>query len=142
MPTTSEGGYVEIEIGENCPLFKSGDKIKGYVSKRCQIIQEIVLAALNDANYHPHKGYELSYKIHFEKETKLNDRMSEGYTRQNVLASFVHLQFASCKNAAAHLVNLCRTIDVSQVYEAVKIEMQSFTEQSHEIKKSKKSHKY
>ena len=42
----------------------------------------------------------------------------EGYTCNNVLASYVHLHFASCPEAARALVERCRQVDIQALSQA------------------------
>ena len=42
----------------------------------------------------------------------------EGYTCNNVLASYVHLHFASCPEAAQALVERCRQVDIQALSQA------------------------
>ncbi len=88
-------GYVEIEAQKECPFLAQGEKVRGHefhysdISEMPQSITRCYRAV-------PRKG---------------RPAFSEGYTIDTVVASYIHLHFASNPAFAHGFVNMCKKIE-------------------------------
>jgi len=89
-------GYREVCLHKDTLLGPAGTVIRGHEFHYSSIVNMDV-----DATAEPDCVYVL-------RERKGNPETREGYTAHNVLASYVHLHFASCPHAAQSLVRFCR----------------------------------
>ena len=89
-------GYREVCLHKDTLLGPAGTVIRGHEFHYSSIVNTGV-----DATAETDCVYVL-------RERKGNAETREGYTAHNVLASYVHLHFASCPHAAQSLVRFCR----------------------------------
>jgi len=94
MPAPLKLGYVEVETTGG--LFGAGRSARGHLFHRSEI-----------SDQQPGSGC-------YHVRTSRGDQGEEGYTYRNVLASYIHLHFASDPTLASALVNRCEEYRVSQ----------------------------
>lgn len=87
-------GYAEVEIQESCPLGCPGRRLRGHEFHYSQISSDRMQGS----------GWRTVYGVR-KRRGDANSR--EGYLNGNVLASYIHLHFASCPEAATDFVRLC-----------------------------------
>ena len=107
-----QSGYVEVEILQGSRVFPMGQRIKGHICHRSQVVEEIVRSAFGPVQSDDN-GYDLAYRLH--PQEKAMEATLEGYSWNNVIASYVHLQLCSSPEAAAGLVAKCQEVDVPKV---------------------------
>jgi cobyrinic acid a,c-diamide synthase len=86
-------GYSDIEFREDCLLGKKGTVVRGH-SFHCSRVTETSSIA---------PAYRVRYSLSGET-------MSEGYIRDNMLASYIHVHFRSNPLLAQTLVNRTRLV--------------------------------
>eukprot|EP00891_Asterochloris_glomerata_P004700 jgi/Astpho2/4700/e_gw1.00067.403.1_t len=94
-------GYVEVEARQGC-LFPAGCKLRGHICHSSEILQV---------------GGFLLQTLQADGASE-GRTVPEGYTCNNVLASYVHVHFASCPEAARALVERCRQVDIQALSQA------------------------
>ena len=112
-----ESGYVSVEILNNCPLFSSGLQAKGHICHGSHIVQEIVRSAWGSVEAGEKLEFDYTYRL--SGEISKHGVAKEGYTRNAVLASYVHLQFASNPRLAPSFVDRCRRVNLLKCQEAM-----------------------
>ncbi len=89
-------GYREIRLRRDCILGRAGAKLRGHEFHYSEIKQEPGASRA---------GIETLYDI---KDAQEVSRGVEGYSTGSVLASYVHIHFASNQRAARHFVNFIK----------------------------------
>lgn len=84
-------GYTEVEVPRDCPVAPRGAKLRGH--------------SFHYSRVTPTGSRECCYRTR-RMLAGFEDR--EGYRAGNVLASYIHLNFAGSPEAAAHFVQNCR----------------------------------
>ncbi|CAD7697609.1 unnamed protein product [Ostreobium quekettii] len=110
-------GYVEVEVLDHSRVLPPGGRIHGHVSHRSQVVEEIVRSAFGSV-CSEQSGYSFVYRLH-PQDDESAVATYEGYSWNNVVASYVHLQFASSPEAASTLVTKSQEVDVVKVFESV-----------------------
>ena len=87
-------GYVEVEFRVDTAWGAAGNTIRGHEFHYSEM----------SADPAEHEGWEQVYEATSARGTS---RDSAGYQRGNVLASYVHLHFASCPDAASYFASFC-----------------------------------
>lgn len=87
-------GYVEVEFRDNTPWGAAGRTFRGHEFHYSEMSADPVDA----------EGWQDVYKARSARGTP---RKSAGYQAGNVLASYVHLHFASCPGAASYFTSFC-----------------------------------
>lgn len=110
--------YVTVEIMPGCPLFSAGLQAKGHVCHGSYVVQEIVRSTWGGivGDEEP-SDFEYAYRL--TGEMTKHGPGKEGYTRNAVLASYVHLQFASNSELAPAFVEKCRKVNLTKLQEAM-----------------------
>lgn len=85
--------YVEVDIETGTPVFSEGGTARGHLFHYSEIV--------GDAEP---SGDDGSYRVRPVRE----EPFREGWTRDGVLASYVHLHFGSCPRLAEAFVGRCR----------------------------------
>ncbi len=113
-------GYVNVETARDNILSKKGARIRGHVFHWSYLdpslgpsfkgIGRAILSGLKDRKVYPlglearPKEYPYAYKI-----TKDKDKVfSDGLIKNKVLASYVHLHFASCLDLPKNFIHNCK----------------------------------
>ncbi|KAK9828636.1 hypothetical protein WJX72_001237 [[Myrmecia] bisecta] len=107
-------GYVEVQTQANCPLFPANATVRGHVFHFSEILQESVVPGFTPGS--KDEGWQATYKALMQ--TPGAEQVPEGYTRNNVVASYVHLHFGSNPAFAESLVRRCQSVDVGAVDQA------------------------
>lgn len=89
-------GYVEAEPARDLILERAGVALRGHEFHYSEIVE----------TYGAQDGWRPAYRIRTRRRTQ--EERLEGFHRGNILASYIHLHFASHPGAAARLVQLCR----------------------------------
>jgi cobyrinic acid a,c-diamide synthase len=89
-------GYTDVEFGEDCLLGEKGTVVRGH-SFHCSRVAETSTHTSSGA-----PAYRVRYSLSGET-------LSEGYIRNNVLASYIHLHFRSNPLLAQTFVNRTRS---------------------------------
>jgi cobyrinic acid a,c-diamide synthase len=87
MPAPLQIAYVRVKTTGG--LFGAGNEARGHVFHQSEIVGDPTV----DCSY--------------ELETTRGERMREGFTSGNVLASYAHIHFASCPALPAAFVGRC-----------------------------------
>eukprot|EP00210_Caulerpa_lentillifera_P004618 g4404.t1 len=113
---------VSVEMLDNCPVFPSGTRAKGHICHRSQIRQENVMSLWEeqDGSEESLLDYEFSRVYRLYREESGYGSANEGYCKEGVLGSYVHLQFASDRRLAPAFIKRCKEVNLSKVQEAVK----------------------
>ena len=83
-------GYVEATLEKDCVIGKCGDKIHAH-------------------EFHFSKEVEdLSGKIFSCEKLRTGEKYFAGYAEKNIVASYLHIHFAGCPNAAENFIKSCR----------------------------------
>ncbi|GMH36069.1 hypothetical protein BSKO_03937 [Bryopsis sp. KO-2023] len=109
--------YIEVEMLRNCSLFPSGGRVLGHVCHQSQVVEEIVRSFWSGTEQDISADYDFAYRLH--QRGGVGAPTLEGYSWKNVLASYVHLQFASNPTVVSSLVSRCQQVDVAFVSEEV-----------------------
>jgi cobyrinic acid a,c-diamide synthase len=86
-------GYREVALSGPCLLGPAGMRIRGHEFHYSEIVD-------------PRRTVNMVYRLSDRSGT---EKATEGYTRHNTLASYVHLHFGSQPEAATHFVSACRS---------------------------------
>ncbi|HTZ17038.1 MAG TPA: cobyrinate a,c-diamide synthase [Dissulfurispiraceae bacterium] len=89
-------GYREISLGRDCILGRAGSALRGHEFHYSEILPGPDLKS---------SGIETVYHV---KDAQDTSRGTEGYNSGSVLASYVHVHFASNQRAARHFVNFVK----------------------------------
>lgn len=111
-----DSGYVSVEILNGCPVFSAGLQAKGHICHGSHVVQEIVRSAWGSIEGSEQSEFDYTYRLTGEISHGIT---KEGYTRNSVLASYVHLQFASNQRLAPAFVERCKRVNLTKVQEAV-----------------------
>jgi len=112
-----DSGYVSVEILSGCPVFSPGLQAKGHICHGSHVVQEIVRSAWGSIEGNEQTDFDYTYRL--SGEISKHGITKEGYTRNSVLASYVHLQFASNQRLAPAFVDRCKRVNLTKVQEAV-----------------------
>ena len=83
-------GYVEAEILNDCVIGKAGDKIRAH-------------------EFHFSKELETSGEKIFKcKRMRTGKEYLAGMAKKNIVASYLHIHFAGCPNAAKNFFDACK----------------------------------
>ncbi len=93
-------GYREVCLQKDTLLGPAGTVIRGHEFHYSSIVNTGVDMGVDTA-----ADTDCVYAL---RDRRGNAEIREGYTAHNVLASYVHLHFASCPNTAKRLVQFCR----------------------------------
>jgi len=94
LPELRSLGYVEVRLREDTLWGAEGSTLRGHEFHYSEM----------SADPTRHDGWEQVYEA---SSARGSPRDSSGYQRANVLASYVHLHFASCPRATSHFASLC-----------------------------------
>ena len=113
-----ESGYVSVETLQSCPLFPSGLQVKGHICHGSHVVQEIVRSAWGSVEGDgEHMEFDYAYRLVGEGSQPVLGK--EGYTRNAVLGSYVHLQFASNGALAPAFVERCKGVNLKRLKESL-----------------------
>ena len=98
LPRKKALGYVEIELIQDTILGNKEQVARGH---------EFHYSEIKNTSTETDQIFDFAYEIKARKNSKENKKRQCGYTYKNVLASYVHLYFASNKSFAATFVNNC-----------------------------------
>jgi len=87
-------GYVEVELAADAAWGSAGQRLRGHEFHYSEIESDELAAG----------GWERAYRLNRRRG---GDERSEGFQRGRVLASYVHLHWASRPEAAGRLVDAC-----------------------------------
>lgn len=87
-------GYVEVELAAEAPLGVEGERLRGHEFHYSEIESDELAAA----------GWRRTYRL---SRRRGGEERREGFQRGRVLASYVHLHWASRPEAARRLVDAC-----------------------------------
>lgn len=94
MLTRLDGfGYTEVELLDDCLIGKAGTRLRGHSFHYSRVAQSGKLEHL--------------YRT---RQLLTGTENNEGYSFDNVLASYIHLSFAANPEAASHFVQHCREV--------------------------------
>ena len=82
-------GYVEAEILSDCVIGKAGDKIRAH-------------------EFHFSTATSTGDKIFKCRRMRTGNEYFAGATKKNLVASYLHIHFAGCPNAAKNFVDACK----------------------------------
>eukprot|EP00210_Caulerpa_lentillifera_P002426 g2325.t1 len=109
---------VTVEILNNCPLFPPGTQAKGYICHKSQIRQENVLCPWEGSQVKDDQSeFDCVYRL-FREESGYGSA-NEGYCKDSVIGSYVHLQFASDRKMAPAFIKKCQEVNLVNIKEAV-----------------------
>lgn len=118
MAPQALSSYIEVEMLNNCSIFPPGYRVHGHVCHPSQVVEEIVRSVWSPTESHePAVDYQFGYRLH--PRGGVGVPSPEGYSWKNVLASYVHLQFASNPDIVSALITRCQEIDVASVSQMV-----------------------
>lgn len=109
-----QDSYIEVEMLPNCSLFPAGHRVHGHVCHPSQVVEEIVRSLWSgEESAEVGSNYEFAYNLHPRGGGETPT--TEGYSWKNVLASYVHLQFASNPDIVQSLITRCQDVDIASV---------------------------
>ena len=109
--------YVEVNVGDECPLFPSGSVIRGYMSSNSELVQEQHIGGIVSTGQ-----WITSYQARLMSTNKIGESIPEildGYCTGNVLGSYFHHHFGKSPDALRHLIQKCNQVNVATVTSAV-----------------------
>jgi len=92
LPRRKALGYREVELADDGPLGPAGTRLRGHEFHYSELVMP--------------QGVQRTYRVFDRKGRALE---AEGYRKQNLLASYVHLHFGSAPQAAVNLVSFIRS---------------------------------
>ena len=110
-------GYVEVTVGDECPLFPSGSVMRGYMSSNSELVQEQHIGGIVSTG-----KWKNSYKARLPNAKTIGESIPEildGYCTGNVLGSYFHHHFGKSPDALRHLIQKCNQVNVASVASAV-----------------------
>lgn len=84
-------GYVEAALKRNCIIGAAGDKIHAHEFHFSVEAENLVEEKIFDC-----------------EKLRTGKKYFAGYAKKNILASYLHIHFAGCPNAAKNFVNACK----------------------------------
>jgi len=110
---------VTVEMLNNCFLFPSGTRAQGLICHGSQIRQENIISLWEGGiGRKDSASFDCVYRLNREDSGFAS--ANEGYCKESVLGSYVHLQFASDRRLAPAFVKRCKEVNLPKVKEAVK----------------------
>ncbi len=109
-------GYVDVAVGDDCPLFPHGATIRGYMCSNSELVQEQHVGGIVTAS--EWKGTYLA-RVFAGRHAKAATSVMDGYSTSNVLGSYVHHHFGESPEVLKHFVQKCRQVNVGAVTNAV-----------------------
>lgn len=109
-------GYVEVTVGDDCPIFPHRATIRGYMCSNSELVQEQHVGGIAMAS--EWRGTYLAGLFagrHANGATSVMD----GYSTCNVLGSYVHHHFGESPEVLEYFVQKCRQVNVVTVTNAV-----------------------
>lgn len=118
MSSQALSSYIEVEMLNNCSIFPPGYRVHGHVCHPSQVVEEIVRSVWSPTeSQEPAVDYQFGYRLHPRGGAGVPS--PEGYSWNNVLASYVHLQFASNPDVVSALIARCQQVDIASVSQMV-----------------------
>ena len=109
-------GYVEVTVGDDCPIFPHNATIRGYICSNSELVQEQHVGGIVTAS--EWKGT-YQARLFAGRPAKAATSVMDGYSTCNVLGSYVHHHFGESPEVLKHFVQKCRQVNVGAVTNAV-----------------------
>jgi cobyrinic acid a,c-diamide synthase len=109
-------GYVEMTVGDDCPIFPPKSIIKGYMNSNSELVQEHHVGGITTAREWRGTYRARLFESYYSKEFL---DVVDGYATSNVLGSYVHHHFGDSPEVLQHFVQKCRRVNVGAVTNAV-----------------------
>jgi len=113
-------GYVEISVGDDCPIFPPKSTLRGYMNSNSELVQEQHVGGIMTAS--EWKGTYRARLFAGKHANASNARaidVPDGYSTSNVLGSYFHHHFGESPEVLKHFVQKCKQVNVTAVSNAV-----------------------
>ena len=109
-------GYVQITVGNDCPIFPSGSIIRAHMNSNSELVQEQHIGGIVSTS---EWRSTYSAKLYANKHSSRTFDIVDGYCTANVVGSYFHHHFGSAPDMVKHFVEKCQKVNVSAVTSAV-----------------------
>lgn len=109
-------GYVEVTVGENCPIFTPGSTIRGFMNSNSELVQEQHIGGIVSTSEWKSTYVASLFEI---KNSARSYTINDGYSTSNVLGSYFHHHFGNSPEVLKYFVEKCQQVNVSAVTNAV-----------------------
>ncbi len=109
-------GYVQITVGDECPLFRPGSTIQAHMNSNSELVQEQHIGGIVST-----REWQSTYsaKLYESKHSDRTYNVTDGYCTSNVLGSYFHHHFGSAPETVKYFVDKCQKVNVSAATSAV-----------------------